>query len=156
MADEQPPSSGPSRQPSSSSEVVAGAVFEELSEEDAARAKADQGLALPEIDSVITPEVEDYNQSRALDDARWKLSLGLLIILILVIVLTVGVIATTKLTGVVTTDITHMFETMFTAVVTLLSAATGFYFGARVDSKTTGDDGGTTPTQARRSRNRRR
>ena len=79
------------------------------------------------------PELEPYNPSQALDKARIRVAMWLLRVLILVIVLNAVLLSTARLTGIAIDDVRSLFETMFGSMVTLVSAATGFYFGTRVN-----------------------
>jgi len=88
------------------------------------------------------PELELYNPSQALDKARIRVAMWLLRVLILVIALNAILLATSGLTGIAIDDVRAMFETMFGSMVTLVSAATGFYFGTRVNDSGSDRDRG--------------
>ena len=83
------------------------------------------------------PKFKPYNPNEALDEARIRVAMWLLRVLVLVIILNTTLLATGKFTGISFNDVRAVFETMFVSMVTLVSAATGFYFGTRVGESNT-------------------
>lgn len=78
------------------------------------------------------PARSPYNPQMALDDIRRDLARWLVQALFLVIVLIAVGLFTARWTKVSTSDMKSIFVTMFASLVTLVSAATGFYFGAQM------------------------
>jgi hypothetical protein len=82
--------------------------------------------------STLTPEppLEPYNPQKKLDEVRARLAFRLLWVLIGVIAGGFLLLLTLRWTGIAQiTDIRPTFLIVFSNIVTLVSAATGFYFG---------------------------
>lgn len=91
------------------------------------------------LPGLIKPPAEKkYDPEKELGDARRELARRLLYVLVLVILLHTGLLTFAMLTSKDIASLSGIFETMFAAVVTLVSAATGFYFGARTETPTGG------------------
>ena len=75
------------------------------------------------------PDTVPFDADRYLAEARWRLAKSLLQVLVLVVVLTVAFLGTSRWTKLGVENLRSVFEVMFGSIVTLVSAATGFYFG---------------------------
>lgn len=92
----------------------------------------DQAAAGPSIvqDINADPKVEPYDAQQNLDNVRSKLAFRLIWILVGVLAVGAVLLVTAPLTGVdKVANVATTALTVFTSIVTLVSAATGFYFG---------------------------
>lgn len=87
------------------------------------------GATAPEYDKFKTASVEDVTHA---DKVRKLIVVWLLSILSGTIALGMASVATTKWTTIPADDIRTFFQIVFSAVVTLVSTAVGFYFGTEV------------------------
>jgi hypothetical protein len=108
-------------------------------------APSDSDSASSNIISTLSgpPPKEPYNAQKKLDEVRARLAFRLVWVLIGVIAAGLAILFTLPWTGIGNiVDIRPTFELVFSGILTLVSTATGFYFGQQ--STNSGSGSGTT------------